>query len=731
MRLPIFFKIVSISLFFASLSLALYTVSFTVPGGPTPAYFLYMLIIILGISFFVAGSITEPLERLKKGFESILSGNEVYVEVNTGDELEDLANAFNHTTKELKKQREMLERSEEKYKHLVEDINDWVFELDENFVYTYSSPKVREILGYEPDEVLGKKLFDLMPEEERSKAIEEFNTIKKEQIPFCGVENIFERKDGSYVVLETCGRPFFDEKGNLKGYRAVSRDITARKQAEEKLAYLAGITEHSVDAIVSLDLEGKIVSWNKGAEMMFGYTESEITGKPLWTIMPEGFCEECKENFKKAAREGYVRDIETVRIAKDGRLVLVDQTLSAIYNSKGEHIGYVAIMRDITKRKEAEEKLKKAYKELEEKTEELLKSQKELKYLANIVENSNDAIYSVSLEGTITSWNKTAEKLFGWTREEIIGMTADVLLPEEIKNETSFIIQKIKKGVKHISFETKRLTKDGAIIDVDVTVSPIVDESGKPTGFSVIARDITSKVKAEESMLKRILKFDVDKGKVYLIEESVPDLAIEVFNDLVKCGYSGTIITRKLPDEINVENNSTHLWLSEKKGKNTISPDISEIEATIMNLPNWNNVVLLELDYIVLKNGFDKTFEFIQRLKETFYILKKGIVLLSLDPDIVDEKQLKLLRKECSNIKLKPKHHDLPPEVYEILRFVYMQNRVGEKPSVKDIMSKFNIARNTAKKRIRYLEEKELMKTVKDGRLKVLEVTEKGKELFR
>jgi len=77
------------------------------------------------------------------------------------------------------------------------------------------------------------------------------------------------------------------------------------------------------------------------------------------------------------------------------------------------------------------------------------------------------------------------------------------------------------------------------------------------------------------------------------------------------------------------------------------------------------------------------------------------------------------------------KQLNLPPEVYEILRFVYMQNRVGEKPYVKDIMSKFNIARNTAKKRIRYLEEKELMKTVKDGRLKVLEVTEKGKELFR
>ncbi|AGK60383.1 PAS domain S-box [Archaeoglobus sulfaticallidus PM70-1] len=728
MRLPIFFKLVAIALFFALLSLALFTVTSNEPSGLIYVYYSYMFIIILGISFFVAGSITEPLERLRNGFENIMRGESAYIEVNTGDELEDLAKAFNYMVDVLTKQKDMLKKSEDKYRSLIEDVNDWVFEVDENFVYTYSSPKVRDILGYEPEEVVGKKPFDFMPEDERKKAVEEFEVIKRDKIPFCGLENVFMRKDGSHVILETCGRPFFDEKGNLRGYRGVSRDITARKHAEEKLAYLASITDHTVDAIVSLDLDSRIVSWNKGAEMMFGYKESEVIGKPLATLMPEENWDSCRVNFKKAIFEGYARDIETVRITKDGRRILVDQTLTTIYDSNGEHMGFVAIMRDITKRKEAEEELKRAYRQLEEKTQELLKSQKELEYLANILENSNDAIYSVNLDGVITSWNKTAEKLFGWTKKEALGMPADVLLPDEIKNETSFLIQKIKKGVRYISYETRRLTKDGEIIDVDLTVSPILDEEGKPAGFSVITRDISWKIKAEEGMLKRILKFDVDRGKVYLIKESAPDLALEVFNDLVKCGYSGTIITRKLPDELKVENNSTHFWLSEKKGKNTLSPDISEIEATIMNLPNWNNAVLLELDYIILKNGFDETFRFIQRLKEAFYLLKKGIVLLTLDPDILDERQIKLLRKECSSVK--PKHHDIPSEVYEIFRYVYMRNRVGERPPVRDIMAKFNIARNTAKKRIRYLEEKGLLKVLRDGRIKVVEVTEKGKEFF-
>lgn len=487
MRMPIFFKIVIVSLLFSMLSLGLFTVSFDTPGGFTPAYFLYMLIIILGISLFVAGSITEPLERLKAGFEKIMNGENVHVEIKTGDEFEELANAFNHMAGELASQREMLKKSEEKYRLLIEDINDWVFELDENWVYTYSSPKVREILGYEPEEVVGKTPFDFMPEEERGAAAEKFDEIRRSASSFSGQENTFVRKDGSLVVLETSGRPFFDESGRLRGYRAVSRDITARKRAEERLAYLAGIAEHSVDAIISLDLEGRIVSWNKGAEMMFGYTEEEIMGSSMNTIVPKELWDSCGKNFKKAVMEGYARDIETVRVAKDGRQVLVDQTLTTIYNPKGELIGFVAIMRDITKRKEAEEELKKAYRELEEKTRQLLKSQKELQYFANIVENSNDAIYSVNLDGIVTSWNKTAEKMFGWTKEEAVGMRADILLPEEIKNETFFLIQKIQEGVKFISYETKRVAKDGAIIDVDVTVSPILDEDGKPAGFSVLS----------------------------------------------------------------------------------------------------------------------------------------------------------------------------------------------------------------------------------------------------
>lgn len=727
MRMPIFFKIVSMSLFFAVLSLALFVAGFAISHGFSLAYFVYVLIIILGISFFVAGSITEPLKKLQAGIESLRDENFVNVKIRTGDEFEELANSFNQMAEELAKQREMLKKSEEKYRSLIEDINDWVFEIDKNLVFTYSSPKVKEILYYNPEEIVGKSIYEFTTEENLKIIKDEFEKIKQEKKAFSGLESIFLKKNGEHVVLEISGRPYFGEDGKLEGYRAVGRDITERKKAEEKLAYLAAIAEHSVDAIVSLDLDGKIVSWNRGAEMMFGYKESEVIGLPLYMLMPRELWSSCRENFKRATLNGYVKDIETTRITKDGRIVHVDQTMTSIYNTNGEHIGFVVIMRDITRRKEAEEELKKAYERLEEKTRELLKSQKELRYLANIVEHSNDAIYSINLEGTITSWNRTAKRIFGWEKNEAIGMSADNLLPEDLREETNFVIQKILEGNKFLSFETRRLNKYGEVIDVDITVSPILDGEGKPSGVSVIARPIPSKTKTEEEMLKKVLKYDIEKGKIYLVQEPNLELAMDVLRDMVNCGYSGVVITRRL--QYNGKHHDiTYFWISEKKGRNTIPPRICDIESTIVNLPFWNNVVVLELDYLVFKNGFEKVFEFVQRIRETFYILRKGVLILTIDPAFLNEKQIKMLKKECNEIR--PKQQTLPHEMYELLRYVYSLNRVGEKPSIKEVVQKFNIARNTCKKRIRYLKDKGLIKITKVGRAKILEVTDRGKEFF-
>jgi PAS domain S-box-containing protein len=128
-----------------------------------------------------------------------------------------------------------LRESRKRYRDLIETVSDWVWEVDENAVYTYASPKVRDLLGYDPDEVVGKTPFDLMPPSEATRVRDLFLSIAARREPFSAIENVNRHRDGRLVVLETSGAPFFGEDGTFRGYRGVDRDIGERKRVEEEL----------------------------------------------------------------------------------------------------------------------------------------------------------------------------------------------------------------------------------------------------------------------------------------------------------------------------------------------------------------------------------------------------------------------------------------------------------------------------------------------------------------
>ena len=132
---------------------------------------------------------------------------------------------------------ESLHASEERFRNLVETTSDWVWEVDEGCVYTYASPRVRDILGYDPHEILGKKPFDLMPPAEAARVAGIFKPIAAARVPFHALENVNLHRDGSLVVLETNGVPFFDSGGEFRGYRGIDRDITERKRQTDDLVH--------------------------------------------------------------------------------------------------------------------------------------------------------------------------------------------------------------------------------------------------------------------------------------------------------------------------------------------------------------------------------------------------------------------------------------------------------------------------------------------------------------
>ncbi len=148
---------------------------------------------------------------------------------------EALQRKLDKKVRELDSERVALRESEARFRALTESTSDWIWEVDQNGVYTYSSPKIQELLGYAPEEVVGKTLFDCMPADEAERVAKEFKSIVKSRKPFATLENVNLHRDGHKVVLEKSGVPFFDAQGNLKGYRGIDRDITERNKLEEQL----------------------------------------------------------------------------------------------------------------------------------------------------------------------------------------------------------------------------------------------------------------------------------------------------------------------------------------------------------------------------------------------------------------------------------------------------------------------------------------------------------------
>jgi two-component system, cell cycle sensor histidine kinase and response regulator CckA len=250
----------------------------------------------------------------------------------------------------------------------------------------------------------------------------------------------------------------------------------ARSRAEKPSFALAVVGCCCDHAVLGSDLAGIVVSWNKRAQDLYGYTAEEMIGQPITTVIPEHLHDESLQFLRDVAAGQPPARHETVRRRKNGSLVHVLLIISPVKNSKGEIIGASTTTHDISERKRAEE----------------------CERLAAVVESSDDGIIGQGLDGTIFAWNPGAERLYGFTASEAVGKPIQMLLPPERANEESEILARIGRGERIRHFETVRLQKDGKRIDVSVTISPIRDRTGTINGASRIARDISERKCAEE-----------------------------------------------------------------------------------------------------------------------------------------------------------------------------------------------------------------------------------------
>ncbi|HEY0635034.1 MAG TPA: PAS domain S-box protein, partial [Gammaproteobacteria bacterium] len=198
-----------------------------------------------------------------------------------------------------------LRESEARWRALVENTQDWVWEVDKRGRYTYASPRVREMLGYEPEEVVGKTPFDFMPHGERERVLEGFTAALAHHAPIQGLENINQRKDGSLVVLETNGVPFFDEAGAFAGYRGIDRDITRRKwnetQLRRKTEELEAIFANTHILIAALDREFNFLRVNSRYAAMAGKEVESLLGRNHFELYPHP---ENEQLFRQVVESG-------------------------------------------------------------------------------------------------------------------------------------------------------------------------------------------------------------------------------------------------------------------------------------------------------------------------------------------------------------------------------------------------------------------------------------------
>ena len=237
--------------------------------------------------------------------------------------------------------------------------------------------------------------------------------------------------------------------------------------------------DSALDCIINMDATGRVQEFNPAAERVFGFSRDEAVGKELAElIIPPRFRERHREGLAHYLKTGegplIGKLIEIEALRRDGSEILVALAISAT-KVNGSPI-FTAYLRDITERKRAEETNRR---------------------LAAIIESSGDAIISKDLDEVITSWNKEAERLFGYGADEIIGKPINVLVPPNCHNEELGIIERLRQGERVLRYETVYLRKDGTALDVSLAVSPIRDETGNIIGASKIARDVTGRVRTE------------------------------------------------------------------------------------------------------------------------------------------------------------------------------------------------------------------------------------------
>lgn len=360
---------------------------------------------------------------------------------------------------------------------IIHSSDDAIISKDLTGIITSWNGSAERLFGYTADEAIGRPITLIFPPgrlNEEPKILERIAQGQRVD----HYETVRQHKSGELIEVSLSISPIRNRAGVVIGAAKIVRDLREHKRELERYR----VTLASIgDAVISTDERGRITFMNQIAEELTGWMGIEAQGRQLeevFRIVNETSRATVASPVDKVLQEGVIVGLanHTILIARDGSERPIDDSAAPIRSSRGELVGVVLVFRDVTERRHAE-----------------LASLR----LAAIINGSEDAIVGKNLNGIVMTWNPGAERIFGYTADEMIGQSITKIIPGARLHEERDILARLQKGERVEHFETIRVHKSGREIHVSLTVSPIRDDEGHIIGASKIARDISFQKEAE------------------------------------------------------------------------------------------------------------------------------------------------------------------------------------------------------------------------------------------
>ncbi|MCX6699081.1 MAG: PAS domain S-box protein [Methanomicrobiales archaeon] len=477
----------------------------------------YDMPVMTGIEFLktirTSGDLTPFIIFTGKGqeqvaMEAINNGADFYL-IRAGDPKNEFI-SLDHKIRKAIEQRQAdiaIKESEERLRKLLASLPSGVLVIDaETHMILQANPVALLMMGAKEEDILGKTCFGLVCPNEESQC-----PITDHGHKFDSIERLLLRNDGTGIpVLKSLARITLGNREVLvESFIDLSEQKKIERELHESREKYRTLVEEIHDMIWLIDAKGHFKYVSPRSFTLLGYHPEELIGQ-----LPSLFISFEDANYvsdifaKNFTEHKELHLIETHTRRKDGRIVVLESSAIPYYAKNGTMLGYRCVSRDITEIKKGEEVQA---------------------LLAAIVTSSDDAVISEDLHHQITTWNRGAERIYGYTREEMIGMDAHRIVPEEEMGALDDIVPQVIKGEHVEHFNTFRIKKGGGLVEISLSLSPIRDNRGHIVGIATIARDLTKQRETEKALLAYITETAIRlKNPVELIGDRLSDIREQV-----------------------------------------------------------------------------------------------------------------------------------------------------------------------------------------------------------